>query len=134
SGAESLSWLNGLARRNRQNRLQDAARHEIRIGGRVRTTVFEISLIVVLDEAVRHPDRRTAVGDAIRELVDRLRFVKTRETEMILRPVDGDVLVHMLVESRHELLEVGFASDFTHELRREVRVHAGTVPIKRLVE
>ena len=38
------------------------------------------------------------------------------------------------VEGGHKFLEVGLAADLAHVVRREVRVHAGAVPVERLVE
>ena len=116
------------------DRLEDAAGDEIRIGGGVRTTVLEVTLVVVVDEAVGDTDRGAAVGETVAELVDRLRLVETRETEMVFRTVDGDVLVAEFVEGGHEFLKVGFAALLTHELGGEVGVHTGAVPIERLLE
>src|SRR4030095_3615223 len=53
---------------------------------------------------------------------------------MVVRAVDGDVLILVLVERSHQRFEVGLAADFTHVLGREVRVHARTVPVDVLTE
>ena len=53
---------------------------------------------------------------------------------MVLRPVDRDVLVDVLRERGHQLLEVGLPAHLAHMLGGEVRVHPGAVPIERRVE
>src|SRR5476651_469641 len=86
--------------------LYDPAGDQIRVGGGVRTTILEVALVAVADEVDRHADRGAAVGQAVGELVDGLRLVEAGETEVVLRAIDGDVLVDVLLERRHELLEV----------------------------
>src|SRR5690606_9502135 len=98
-----------------------------RIGGGVRTTVFQIALVAVVDEAVGNANRRTAVGETIGELVDRLGLVKTGEAQVVVRTIHGDVLVHVFGKRGHELLEVVLAAGLAHEGGREVRVHARAV-------
>ena len=56
------------------------------------------------------------------------------QAQVIVRSVNGDVLVLVFIKGRHELLEVLFAADFTHVLRREVRMHARAVPVHILAE
>ena len=83
---------------------------------------------------MRHANGSSAISDPVAEFVDRLRLVQTGETEMILGAIDGDVLVAVLGKRRHEFFEVSFTALFAHELGREVSMHAGTVPIERLLE
>ena len=81
-----------------------------------------------------YSDRGTAVGYTVAELVDRLGLVESGQAEVVVRTIDGNVLVLVLVESSHELLEVLLATLLTHELGGKVAVHAGSVPIKILTE
>src|SRR5580692_973251 len=122
------------AGRHGLDRFDDAAGDEIRVGSGVRTAILEVALVAIVDEAVRQTHRGAAVGQAVVELVDRLRLVQAREAEVIFRAVNGDVLVAMLVECFHKFLEVGFTADFAHELRRKIRVHTGAVPVEGLAE
>ena len=57
------------AGRNRRNCLQNLRSDLVGVALRVRAAIFEIALIVVLDERVRHADRGAAIGHAIAELV-----------------------------------------------------------------
>ena len=79
-------------------------------------------------------DRRAAVGNAVAELVDRLGLVQPRQTQVVVRSVHGDVLVLVLVERRHEGLEVRLSTRLAHVGRREIGMHARTVPIHVLAE
>ena len=74
---------------------------------------------------MRDAHRRSAVGQAVVELVDRLRFMKAGEAEMIVRAVNRDVLLTILGKGGHEFLKVGFATDFAQVSGREIGVHAG---------
>ncbi len=114
--------------------LEHAARDLVRVALGVRTTILKVALVLVVHEAVGHADRGTAIGDSVAELVDRLGLVESGQTEVVVRTVNGDVLVLVLIESGHELLEVLLATLLTHELGGEVAVHAGSVPIKILTE
>jgi hypothetical protein len=100
----------------------------------VRTTILEVTLVLIVHETVRDTDRSASISDSITELVDRLSLVETSEAEVIVWSVDGDVLVLELVECRHELLEVFFATLLAHELGREVAVHSGAVPVHILAQ
>ena len=55
--------------RDRRDRLQDLRSDLVGVALRVRAAIFEIALVAVLDEAVRHADRGAAVGNAVAELV-----------------------------------------------------------------
>ena len=119
----------GLRLRHRGDRLQNAAGDLVGIALRVRTAIFEVALVAVVDEAVRHADGSAAIGHAVVEFVDRLGLVQAGQAQMVVRAVDGDVLVLVLVERGHERFEVFLAADFAHVFGREVAVHAGAVPV-----
>ncbi len=57
------------------------------------------------------------------------RFVLAGEALVVVRTVDRDVLHQVLVELRHQGLEVLLAADGAHVLGREVAVHARAVPV-----
>ena len=122
-------WPDLLLGRDRCNGLQDPAGDLVWVPLGVRAAIFQVTLVSIVREAMRHANGRTAVRDAVVEFVDRLGFVQTRETEMIVRAVDRDVLVLVLVERSHKRFEVGLTTHFTQMLGREVRVHPRTVPI-----
>src|SRR5205085_10883109 len=61
--------------RHRGDRLEDLRSDLVGVALRVRAAVFQIPLVPVVDEAVGHSDRGTAVGDAIAEGVDRCGLV-----------------------------------------------------------
>ena len=87
------------------------------------------SPVAVLREAVRHADRRAAVGDAVAELIDRLRLVLAGQPQVVVRTVDRDVVGAVRLERRHQRLEVLLAADLAQIGRGEVGVHAGAVPV-----
>ena len=109
-----------LLGRNRGNRLKDAAGDFVRVALGIWTTVFEVTFVAVINEAVRHTDRCAAVSQAVAEFVDGLGLVETCEAEMVIRPVNGDMLVFVFIEGCHEILEVFLTTDFTHVLGGEV--------------
>ena len=51
------------------------------------------------------------------------------QTLVVVRTIHGDVVHEVLVELRHQRLEVRLATDRAHVLGREVGVHAGAVPV-----
>src|SRR5882757_7892503 len=63
------------AGRNRRHRLQDLRRDLVGVALRVRAAVFQMALIAVVGEGVRHADRSAAVGNAVAEVTDRRRLV-----------------------------------------------------------
>ena len=75
------------------DRLQDPRSDLVGVPLRVRATIFQVALVVVLDEAVRHADRSAAVGHALGEIVDGLGLVQAGQAQVVVRAVDGDVLV-----------------------------------------
>ena|ERR1700739_2492733 len=106
------------------DRLQKARNDLIGIALCIRAPIFQIALVPVLDEVDRQPDRSAAIGKAITELVDRLRFMQTRQSQMVVGTVDGDVIGNCFLERLHKSFEVFLAADFAHVFRREVGVQA----------
>ncbi len=78
---------------------------------------------------MRHADRGAAIGNAVTELVPRRGLVLAGQTLVIVGAVDGDVLLDVLLEGCHQRLEVGLAAGLAQIGRREVGVHARTVPV-----
>ena len=113
-------WCERLLGRNRGNRLKDAAGNFIRVALGIWTTVFEVTFVAAIDKAVGHTDRCATICQAIAEFVDGLGLVETCEAEMVIRPVNGDMLVFVFIEGCHEILEVFLTTDFTHVLGGEV--------------
>src|SRR5204862_2679484 len=79
-----LAALLGRACGHGGDGLQDAAGNLVGVALRVRPAVFEVSLVVVVHEAVRNADRGAAVGDAVVELVDGLRLMQAGQAQMII--------------------------------------------------
>ena len=123
-----------LAGRDRGDRLKNAAGDLVGVALRIRAAILEVAFVAAVDEAVRDADGRTAVSQAVAEFVDRLGLVETGEAEVVVRSVNGDVLVLVFIERGHELLEVVLAADFAHVFGREVGVHSGAVPVDILAE
>src|SRR6202041_3188347 len=73
------------------DRLQNAGNDLIGIAFGVRTAIFQIALVTVLDEINRHADRSATIREAVTELVDGLRFVHPRQGQAVIWPVPGDV-------------------------------------------
>src|ERR1700712_2050766 len=96
----AVSWQ--LAGRDRGDRLQDLRRDLVRVALGVRAAVFEIALVVIVGEAVRHPDRGTTVCNAVGEAVDRLGLVMPGQAQMVVRAIDGDMVVLGSLEGHHE--------------------------------
>src|SRR5579872_3209842 len=117
------------AGRHRGDRLQDLRGDLVGVALRIRAAIFEIALVAVVDEGVRHADRGAAIGHAPAEGVDRCGLVLAGETHVVVRTVDRDVIGAGTLEGLHQLLEILLAADFSHVLCGEVAVHAGAVPI-----
>ena len=115
--------------RNRCDRAQNLRRDLVGIALGIRTAIFEVSPVAIGDKAVRHADRRTAIGDAIAELMDGLGLVLAGQAQMVVRSVYGNMLIAGGFERSHDLFEIILAADFAHIVRREVGMHAGTIPI-----
>ena len=91
---------------------------------------LQIALVfVTFDEAVRDADGSTPVGDTPGELVDGLCLVEAGEAEVVVRAVNGDVLLAVFLELGHEGEEVFLAAFLAEIFGGEVRVHAGAVPV-----
>src|ERR1700682_664130 len=56
--------------RDRSARLQDLGSDLVGVALRVRAAIFQIALVAVIGERVRHADRGAAVGDTVGELGD----------------------------------------------------------------
>src|SRR6185503_414430 len=85
-------------------------------------------------KAVRNAHGSAAVGHAVVEFVNGLRFMQAGEAQMIVRAVNGDVLVLVFVKRGHEGFKVIFAANGAHVLGGKVGVHTGTVPIHVLAK
>jgi hypothetical protein len=96
----------------------------------IRTTILEVAFIGVVNKAVRDADGRSTISQAIAEFIYRLGLVETSETKMIVWTVNSHVFVFVLIESRHQFLEVIFAANLTEVLCGEVRVHSRAIPIE----
>src|ERR1700730_5308694 len=88
----------GLRLRHRCDRLKNAAGDLVGIAGRVRTPIFEVTFVAVIDETMRHTNGSPAIGQAVVEFVDRLGLVQTGQTQMIVRSIHRDMFVLVLVE------------------------------------
>src|SRR6266446_9086646 len=99
-----------LLGRDSRDRLQDAAGNRVRIALRVRTTVFQIAAVAVGDEGLRQADGSAAIAHAVVEFVDGLRLMQAGQAQVIVRPIDGDVLVLVFVERGHEGVEIILAA------------------------
>src|SRR5215470_11713112 len=72
------------------DRLQDLRSDLVGVALRVRTAVFQIALVAVVHEGMRHADRSPAVGQAIAELVPGRGLVLAGEALVVVRPIDRD--------------------------------------------
>ena len=54
------------AGRHGRDRFEDLRGDLVRVALRIRPAIFEIAFVAVVDEAVRHADRRAAVGETVR--------------------------------------------------------------------
>ena len=68
------------AHRHRLDRLQDLRGNLVGVALRVGTAIFQITLVAVVDEGVRHADRSAAVGNAV------ARSIGIRMTDLPLSP------------------------------------------------
>src|SRR5882757_5678728 len=80
------------AGRNLSDRLQDLRSDLVGVALRVRAAVFQIALVAVVGEGMRHADRSAAVGNAVGEVTDRRRLVLAGQTHVVVRTVDRDVV------------------------------------------
>src|SRR5258706_2897440 len=65
----------GARGRYRGDGLEDLRGDLVGVALRIRAAVFQVALVAVVDEAVRHADRGATVGNAVAELVPRRRLV-----------------------------------------------------------
>ena len=72
-------------------RVKDLARHDVGIHVGSRAAVLKVSLSSLLGE-VGNADRRTTVGDSVRELVDGSGLVLAGEAKLVILSVHGNVL------------------------------------------
>src|ERR1700722_7423902 len=90
-GCINIQTVNGFASgrglragRHFGNRLQDLRRDLVGVALRVRTAVFQMALVAIVDEGVRNADRSAAIGHAIAELVPRSRLVLAGQTLVVV--------------------------------------------------
>src|SRR5215467_15227383 len=114
-GLNAESWRRSgcslRAGRNRRDGLQDLRSDLVWVALRVRAAIFQIALVAVVDEGMRHADRGTAIGHAIGEGVDRCRLVLAGQAHVVVRTIDRDVVGAGTLEGLHDLLEIFLAAD-----------------------
>src|ERR1700741_3625112 len=89
------------AGRHLGDRLQDLRSDLVWVALRVRTAVFQIALVTVVDEGVRNADRITAVGNTVAELVPGRGLVLAGQALVVVRPVDRDVVHEIFLKGGH---------------------------------
>jgi len=109
--------------------LEDTRDDLVRVAFRVRTAIFKIALVAILDEVYGQADGSAAIGETVAELVDGLGFVESSEAQVVIRAIHGDVLGDEFFECRHEGFKIFLAADFANVLGREVAVHARAIPV-----
>src|SRR6516165_2760194 len=77
---------------NRCDCLQNLGRDLVGVALRVRTTIFQIAFVAVVDKGMRHADRGAAVGDTPAKGVDRGGLVLAGQAHVVVRTIDGDVV------------------------------------------
>ena len=105
-------------------RLQQSRDDLVWIGLGVWSSIFHVTLIAGVHEAVWDTNRCTAVGYTVAELVNRLCFVQAGQPQMVVRSVRRDMLVSILVESGHELVKILLTTLVAKSVGREVGMHA----------
>ena len=109
-------------------RLHDDARDLVGVGVGGGAAILKVA--VALGGALAgNADRRAAVGDAVRELVDGARLVAARQALLVVLAVHGDVLLVAGAELGDGRLNVLHAALLAHLLGREVAVQARAVPV-----
>mmetsp|Transcript_15425 Transcript_15425/g.46307 ORF Transcript_15425/g.46307 Transcript_15425/m.46307 type:complete len:503 (-) Transcript_15425:790-2298(-) len=115
-------------------RLHDLAGDDVRVHVGRRAAVLEVAALLLLGHA-RDAHGAAAVGDAVRELGDRRRLVRTRQAALVVLAardvVRGNVLVLLArrAEALHRFEDDRIAARRAHRRRRHVGVAAGAVPI-----
>src|SRR5579872_1510143 len=95
----------GLGYRNGMDRLQDAGDDLVRIGFGIRTPVFQVALITVLDEVNGQADGSAAIRQAVAELIDGLGFMQAGQAQVVVGTIDGDVRRDIVLERAHQSFE-----------------------------
>mmetsp|Transcript_22427 Transcript_22427/g.38326 ORF Transcript_22427/g.38326 Transcript_22427/m.38326 type:complete len:263 (-) Transcript_22427:655-1443(-) len=109
---------------------EDLAAHDVRVAVGRRAAVLEVAAALSVGLA-RDADRAAAVGDAVRELVDRGGLVRAGQATLVALAVGRDVLGVLRAEALDRGDDLGEAARIAHLLRGEVGVAAGTVPVAR---
>src|SRR2546430_1723635 len=100
----------------------------IRVHVRSRPSILEVTLAGV-DGGHRDAHRRAAVEVADAELMERRGLMQTGQPLLVVRTVDGDVLVVTLLELLHRLADHVHAAVLTHRLGGEVGMRARAIPV-----
>ncbi len=107
----------------------DRAGDHVRVGVGCRATVFQPALPAAFDGSDRDSDRSTTVRNAVAELVDRLGFVQTGQTLIVVGTVNVDVFLDPRLESLTDRFVHVLAAAGPQGRVAEVRVHAAAVPV-----
>jgi len=91
--------------------------------------VFEATFPTILYSANRDTDRGSAVGYAVAEFVDRLSFVETGQTLIIVSTININMLLDVLTELFADSGEYALVTTLSHQTIGEVGVHTGTIPV-----
>ncbi len=82
----------GLGGWNLGNGFENSGTNLVRITLRVRTTIFQVTLVAIVDEAVRHANGSASISDTL----------------------SGNVLLAVFLKRIHEFLEVVLTAHLTH--------------------
>lgn len=107
----------------------DGGCHHVGVSVGGGTAVFQPALPAIFDGRDRNPDGRAAVRNAVAELVDRLSFVQTRQTLIVVSTVDVDVFLDPWLEGLANGFVNRLAAAGTEQRIAEVGVHAAAVPV-----
>ncbi len=88
---KSIGKLSRFQHVSRLNRLDDDSRYFVWIGSRVRATIFQPAFPAAFYRSDRDTDRCTTVRHTVRELRDRLGFVLTGQTQVVISAVYVDM-------------------------------------------
>src|ERR1700760_535303 len=80
------------AGRHRGDRFQNLRSDLVGVALRVRTAIFQIPLVAIVDEGMRHADRGATISHAVAELVPGRRLVLAGQALVIVRTIDGNVI------------------------------------------
>src|SRR4030081_3241297 len=76
--------------RNGSDRLQYLGSDLVGVALRVRAAIFQIALVAVVGEGMRHPDRGAAVRNTVAEGVDRGGLMLSGQAHVVVRTVNRD--------------------------------------------